>query len=191
MTSIVSGLCPFASDLRTEGVVEMKFSRTCVVTLAASMTLASTIALPGAAEAHKFNSVKKQRRHIERRARSQLGVRYRSGGERPRKGFDCSGLTSWAFEGHGAALARTVKRQFRAAHNRTNLRIWRRSRLRTGDLVFFKTTKARVGHVGIYIGRGKFISATSSSGVRVDSVYDPYYWGKRWVGATRHRSTRR
>jgi cell wall-associated NlpC family hydrolase len=67
----------------------------------------------------------------------------------------------------------------------------KRKNLETGDLVFFKTTSRRVGHVGIYVGRSRFISSTSSGGVRVDSVYDRYYWGKRWVGGVRHRSTRR
>ena len=67
---------------------------------------------------------------------------------------------------------------------RGHKRIWRRARLEPGDLVFHKTTSARVGHAGIYIGKGKFISATSSEGVRVRSLYDSY-WGPRWVGATR------
>ena len=142
------------------------------------------------AQAHKLQRVAKQRRHIEERSRSERGTRYTAGGERPRTGFDCSGFTSWVFGGHGADLARTARNQFKAAYNKGNQRIWKRSKLRTGDLVFFKTTSARVGHAGIYIGRGKFISSTSSRGVRVDSVYDPYYWGRRWVGATRHRSTR-
>ena len=143
-----------------------------------------------AVQAHKLDHVESQRRHIKERALSEKGTRYTAGGERPRTGFDCSGFTSWVFEGHGADLARTARAQFKAASNKGNRRIWKRSRLRKGDLVFFKTTKARVGHAGIYIGRGRFISSTSSSGVRVSSVYDPYYWGRRWVGATRHRSTR-
>ena len=70
-------------------------------------------------------------------------------------------------------------------------RIWKRSNLQPGDLVFHKTTSARVGHVGIYIGNNKFISSTSSDGVQVRSIYDPYYWGPRWVGATRLPSTMR
>lgn len=58
------------------------------------------------------------------------------------------------------------------------------------DLVFFHTVGAGVGHAGIYIGKGKFISATTSSGVHIDSIYDPYYWGPRWVGAVRVPATR-
>jgi cell wall-associated NlpC family hydrolase len=37
----------------------------------------------------------------------------------------------------------------------------------------------------MYIGHGRFISSTSSGGVQIKSLYDPYYWGPRWVGATR------
>lgn len=81
--------------------------------------------------------------------------------------------------------------QFNLGTQGNNKRIWKRSKLEVGDLVFHKTTSARVGHVGIYIGNGKFISSTSSGGVRVRSIYDPYYWGPRWVGATRLPSTMR
>ena len=152
--------------------------------------VASTLYAPQNASAHTLNKAKRQRRHIEDRARTQGGTRYTYGGESPRRGFDCSGFTSWVFEGHGANLARRSIDQFKQAGRNGNRRVWKRQNLKTGDLVFFKTTSARVGHVGIYIGRGKFISSTSSSGVRVDSVYDRYYWGRRWVGATRLRSTR-
>ncbi|HET7483001.1 MAG TPA: C40 family peptidase [Actinomycetota bacterium] len=125
-----------------------------------------------------------ERQHIKRRAKEEVGAPYRSGGESPR-GFDCSGFTRWTYEGHGADLPHSAIDQFRLAHRRGYKRIWKRSRLHVGDLVFHKTTSARVGHAGIYIGHGRFISATSSDGVRVESLHDPYYWGRRWVGATR------
>lgn len=79
--------------------------------------------------------------------------------------------------------------QFRLGNRAAHKRIWKKRNLKKGDLVFHKTTSARVGHVGIYVGRGKFISATSSSGVRKKSIHDPYYWGPRWVGAVRLRAT--
>ncbi|HEU4480884.1 MAG TPA: NlpC/P60 family protein, partial [Actinomycetota bacterium] len=92
---------------------------------------------------------------------------------------------------HGAGLPRSSAEQFEMANAPNHRRIWKRRNLERGDLVFFKTTSARVGHVGIYLGKGKFISSTSSSGVRIDSVYDRYYWGRRWVGATRLPATNR
>jgi cell wall-associated NlpC family hydrolase len=145
----------------------------------------------GDASAHTRRHFRKQRRHIETRARSESGTRYTYGGESPRKGFDCSGFTSWVFRDHGARLPRSSADQYRIGKYRRNRRVVKRKNLRTGDLVFFKTTSKRVGHAGIYVGKGKFISSTSSGGVRVDSVYDRYYWGKRWVGGVRHHSTRR
>lgn len=128
------------------------------------------------------------RRHVKERAKSQVGANYRYGGDSPR-GFDCSGLTKWTFDDHGANLPHSSMDQFELARKDGYKRIWKRKDLKVGDLVFHKTTSARVGHAGIYIGRGRFISTTSSEGVRVRSLYDPYYWGRRWVGATRVPAT--
>jgi cell wall-associated NlpC family hydrolase len=146
------------------------------------------LTVTGPAYAHHLDNAHKQRKHIEERARRQVGTRYASGGTSPR-GFDCSGLTRWTFLDHGANLPHSSTDQFYMAGRKGHKRIWKRSRLKVGDLVFHKTTSARVGHVGIYIGGGRFISSTSSEGVRVRSLYDPYYWGPRWVGATRLPAT--
>ena len=136
------------------------------------------------AQAHVRDRVRKQRGHIKDRIRGQVGTRYSYGGSSP-NGYDCSGLTRWTFDDHGANLPHSSMDQFRLGKRDRYERIWKRSKLKRGDLVFHKTTSARVGHVGVYIGRGKFVSATSSEGVRVRSIYDRYYWGRRWVGATR------
>ena len=58
--------------------------------------------------------------------------------------------------------------------------------LKKGDLVFFKTTRSdRISHVGIYIGEGKFVHASSGGGkVRVNNLSDGYY-SKRFAGAKR------
>jgi hypothetical protein len=57
--------------------------------------------------------------------------------------------------------------------------------MKPGDLVFFRTVRGRrVGHVGIYVGNGKFIHASSKKGVRVDSLGSGYY-NNRFVGARR------
>ena len=61
----------------------------------------------------------------------------------------------------------------------------KKAKLETGDLVFFNTSGKGVSHVGIYIGEGKFAHASTSKGVRVDKLNDPYYWGDRYVGAKR------
>jgi cell wall-associated NlpC family hydrolase len=86
--------------------------------------------------------------HAEVRvAASQAGVRYRIGGTSPRTGFDCSGLTRYAYGKVGKRLPRTAQQQYAAA-----LKIARKS-ARPGDLVFF-TSGSRVSHVAIYAGSG-------------------------------------
>jgi peptidoglycan DL-endopeptidase CwlO len=145
--------------------------------------------LPGVADAHSFDGHRSERRHLVSRARSQIGAPYRAGGTTPR-GFDCSGFTRWVFRRHGSSLPHSSMEQFRLVRSRPLAkRIKKRSKLNKGDLVFHKTGGARVGHAGIYIGDGKFISSTTSGGVRVRSIWDRHYWGPRWVGAVRLRVT--
>lgn len=152
--------------------------------LAAALLVAMVSGISAPAAAHTLENENQQRSHIEERARTQIGAPYSSGGSSP-SGFDCSGFTRWVFEGHGANLPHSSAEQFEMGERDGYRRIWKREDLKVGDLVFHKTTSARVGHVGIYVGDGKFISSTSSSGVQVNSLYDPHYWGSRWVGATR------
>ena len=161
-----------------------------VAVMAAAATLISIFMVGDPAGAHEIKRVYKERRHIKNRARAAIGTPYRYGGT-SKRGFDCSGFSSWVFEGHGANLPRSSADQWRLRKRNSHKRIRKRKNLHRGDLVFHKTTSARVGHVGVYIGRGKFISTTSSRGVRVNSIRDPYYWGPRWVGGVRVPATQR
>ncbi len=156
--------------------------------LAVLAVAAVVVIAPATAVAHTHNDHLAQRRHIEDRAMSQRGAPYRSGGTSP-SGFDCSGFTRWVYSDHGAGLPHSSSEQFEMGKRHGYMRIWKRKNLEIGDLVFHDTGSGRVGHAGIYIGRGKFISSTSSGGVRVRSLSDSY-WGPRWVGATRTPSTR-
>ena len=151
---------------------------------AVGIALGLVTGVAGPAAAHTERPVLEQRSHIKKRARTQTGTPYSYGGSSP-GGFDCSGFTRWTFHEHGANLPHSSMDQFNLAKRDGYKRIWKKRKLRKGDLVFHKTTSARVGHAGIYIGDGKFVSSTSSDGVRVRSMYDPYYWGPRFVGATR------
>jgi cell wall-associated NlpC family hydrolase len=152
-----------------------------IVAASAALTFALT---PAPASAHTLNDVSKVRRHLVRRGLSQLGTRYNYAGESPSTGFDCSGFTYWVFKGHAETLPRRSIDQWKLRRKSAYRRIWHRSKLRKGDLVFFKTTGAPVGHVGIFIGHRKFVHASSSRGVRRDALNDGYY-RSRYVGAVR------
>lgn len=113
-----------------------------------------------------------------RRALGYLGARYRYGGSGSR-GFDCSGFTSYIYRQHGISLPHNSAAQYRVGKPVS------RSELRPGDLVFFRTRGRRISHVGIYIGNGKFVHASSARGrVRVDTLNSGYYH-QRYVGARR------
>jgi cell wall-associated NlpC family hydrolase len=155
---------------------------------AAAISVLALVWMSGPAQAHSPEEWKAARKHIKKKARSQLGAPYVYGGSSP-SGFDCSGFTRWVFLHQGRSLPHSSASQFQLGRSSGYKRIMKRSNLEIGDLVFHKTTSAHVGHVGIYVGHGRFISATSSGGVRTQSLYDPYYWGSRWVGATRAPET--
>ncbi|MGL4819241.1 MAG: C40 family peptidase [Bacilli bacterium] len=111
-------------------------------------------------------------------AKRYLGTPYSFGGKSS-KGFDCSGFTSYVFEQNDVDLPRTSGSQYSVGENVS------KSNLEPGDLVFFKTGSKGVSHVGIYVGGNTFIHSQNGKGVSVTSLNDPYYWGKRFVGAKR------
>jgi cell wall-associated NlpC family hydrolase len=94
-------------------------------------------------------------------ARAQIGVPYVWGGTTP-DGFDCSGLTQWAFEHAGIDLPRTSRAQAQEGQEVSQ------GSMRPGDLIFFNSP---VSHVGIYIGGGKMIEAPrSGEDVKISDV---------------------
>jgi cell wall-associated NlpC family hydrolase len=107
-------------------------------------------------------------------ARRLLGVRYVYGGTSPRSGFDCSGFTRFVFAHFGISLPHYSAGQFELGR-----RVDRRA-LRPGDLLFFDG----LGHVGIYVGHGRFIHAPhSGTSVSVDPLGG--WYASRFTGARR------
>lgn len=102
-----------------------------------------------------------------------LGVPHRTGGL-TKKGVDCSGFVSIIYrEIYGIKLERSS-----ADMLKYNCKKIGRSKLREGDLVFFRTNKGKKkipNHVGIYLKNGRFIHTSTSQGVIVSSLSEPYY----------------
>lgn len=115
---------------------------------------------------------------IVKEGKKYLGVKYRYGGTTP-KGFDCSGFTSYTYKKKNIKIPRTAAAQYKKGKPVP------KKNLRNGDLVFFKTSsKKSVTHVGIYVGKNKFIHS-AGRGVAITSINDPYYWKSKYVGAKR------
>jgi NlpC/P60 family len=105
------------------------------------------------------------------------GTRYRMGGM-TKSGVDCSAFVQAVFAAaYGISLPRTAREQYRVSQRIS------RTELKEGDLLFFNT-RGGVSHVGIYLQNNKFIHASTSNGVTVSDMFDPYYL-KRFIGAGR------
>jgi murein DD-endopeptidase len=111
-------------------------------------------------------------------AHDMVGAPYRYGGSSPR-GFDCSGLVYYSYREAGLQVPRTTGEQYRQSE-RISL-----ASLQRGDLLFFRISRAKISHVGIYAGDGRFIHAPSGGKqVSYASLNDPY-WKSRVIGAGR------
>ncbi len=109
-------------------------------------------------------------------AQSAIGVPYASAGT-TKAGFDCSGLTMWAFRQAGVKLPRTSYDQYAVGSP-----VSKRS-IQAGDLVFFDTAGGGASHVGIATSATTAIS-TTTHGVMEHSIFSGY-WGSHYVGARR------
>jgi len=126
---------------------------------------------------------------IEWNAKSFLGTPYVWGATGPSK-FDCSGFTQWVYRDVGITIPRVSKDQARVGKYISY------NNLKRGDMVFFDTKKRRSGkvtHVGIYLGDGNFIHA-SSAGKKV-VIYNfnrknfykkRFLWGRRVTNSAIH-----
>lgn len=117
-------------------------------------------------------------RRIAYFAQQFIGVPYLWAGQ-SRVGFDCSGFIYYVFLNHGIELPRMANEQFEVG---VFIDV---ENLRPGDLVFFSTYEPGASHVGIYIGNGHFIHASSGAGsVVITPLRKQYYW-ERYLGARR------
>lgn len=101
-----------------------------------------------------------------------VGTPYHWGGNTPDSGFDCSGLVRYVYDTTlDIALPRTSHAMSEIDAPRVKL-----DQLDAGDLVFFHGGSSRISHVGIYVGKGRFVHAPNSGGkVRLDRLDNPYW----------------
>ena len=112
-------------------------------------------------------------------AENKLGSTYVYG-DTGKDGYDCSGLVYSIYNNElGISIPRSSVSQSTFGKQVS------KSDLQEGDLVFFNTVGNGVSHVGIYVGDGKFIHASSGQGKVMTSSLDEGYYQERYVNATR------
>lgn len=118
---------------------------------------------------------------VAQAAYNYLGEKYVWGSAQPGVGFDCSGLTSYLYNKVcGISLYRNSAAQSNNGYPVS------KSNLKQGDLLFFSTNgSGSISHVGIYVGNGKMIHAsTPSTGVIISDI-DSNYYSNTFVTARR------
>lgn len=133
----------------------------------------------GGSEAESGKSSKRDK--LLKYANSLLGCRYSYGSRGPKR-FDCSGFVGYSYE---KALGIKLPRDSRSM-SKVGKKV-KKSELMKGDLVFFNTAGgSRITHVGMYIGDGKFIHASSGTVRKVTiSNLSSGYYSKRYNTARR------
>lgn len=101
------------------------------------------------------------------------GVKYKFGGN-TKKGIDCSAFVQKTFKDKlNIKIPRTTKLQSKTGYEVS------KQNIKLGDLVFFKTGY-NSRHVGIYLGKGKFLHASTKRGVTISRLNNPYYLKHFW-----------
>lgn len=107
------------------------------------------------------------------------GAPYRLGGN-SRRGIDCSNFVNTlmvaVFELNSTGNSIQLYDQSK--------KLRARDELQEGDLVFFKIHRKRISHVGVYLGNHRFVHASTSSGVMISALDEPY-WQRYYAGAGR------
>ena len=122
-------------------------------------------------------NVSERRTSLLKEAQRYSGVPYVWGGTSPR-GFDCSGFVHYVYKQKGINIPRETVSLYNGARKVSG------DQAKPGDIVFFHrtyNTSKPISHVGIYIGNGKMIHASSSRGVIIANI-NTSYWRSKLVG---------
>ena len=99
-----------------------------------------------------------------------MGIPHRLGGQ-DRRGIDCSAFANQLVrEVYGKELPRTADDMSKIIKRKYE------NQLKEGDLVFFKFGGRRFDHVGIYLGNSRFVHVSTSKGVIISNLKDPWYY---------------
>ncbi len=113
------------------------------------------------------NNCEKQGMYLE--VYKWIGTPYRYGGE-TEKGLDCSGFSNKIYENYFGKTLQGGSRDIFKTVQPIDLDF-----ATEGDLLFFTIRKGQISHVGIYLGNGKFVHATTRAGVIISDLGEPYY----------------
>jgi cell wall-associated NlpC family hydrolase len=124
-----------------------------------------------------------QRDSIIEHTRNLLGVKYKWGGINPAKGLDCSGIVKYVFAKLGIELPHRAAEMAKLGDPITK----DTAVMQPGDLLVFGKAGKRISHIGIYVGNGKMIQASSTSHHVVETVVADYHpaGGLQWKGVRR------
>ncbi len=142
---------------------------------------AAALVAPALLAAASMRAAAADGRQIAKTASKYEGLPYVWAGGSPKTGFDCSGLTQFVVRKvTGEDITHSVELQW----NYGSWVDW--GKWKPGDLIFFKNTYQRgLSHVGIYLGRDRFIHAENEQiGVVVTDINSEYY-ASRYAGAKR------
>ena len=130
-----------------------------------------------------LNVSQAQMEKVIRSSKGFLGAPHVMGGL-SKSGIDCSGLLYQSFKNNNVNNIPRTAQDF-ARYGTIILDL---NNLKRGDLVFFTNTYSTskfITHAGICLGNGEFIHTSSSKGVIISKLNDPYYWKKKFVYGTR------
>jgi len=97
------------------------------------------------------------------------GIKYKYGGM-SKSGVDCSGFCNVLYSYVYKKQIRRTTSQLSKDINKTS-----KKKLKEGDLVFFNISRKKNSHVGVYLRNSRFVHASSSKGVIISSLDNPYY----------------